>query len=159
MGNMLGVKKIGWFVLLSLFVLVACSANEKEQSVSQNDGGLQVTFTTPKKVEAGKKTEYTVHVSRNGNPVADAEVIVHLEMADMDHGLNGFRGKMTESGVYKGQAVLPMGGDWIAYVKVKRGSEKVTKRFEFKAEGGMMSPEELEKSGLHENGSLKNPDF
>jgi hypothetical protein len=153
-----------WMKILLVWCLLgmlsACSTGKKEgQDDVQRAGGWKVTFKVPDKVEAGKRLEYIVQVTKGTQPVTDAEVVVHLEMVNMDHGKNGFRGKMVEPGVYKGRAVLPMGGDWIAYVKVKKGEDALTQPFDFKAEGNMMLPEDMEKAGLSPDGSLKNPDF
>ncbi|ERI10480.1 FixH family protein [Aneurinibacillus aneurinilyticus] len=148
-------------LLLAIFMLAACSSGKGQEG--QNDGkdtsGMNVAFKAPERVEAGQKLEYSVTIEKDGQPVRDANVIVHLEMAEMDHGENGFRGKMESPGIYKGQAVLPMGGDWIAYVNVKANGVETTRQFAFKAEGDMMLPEELKKAGLNEDGSIQNPDF
>jgi hypothetical protein len=147
-------------ILLASLVLAACgSKGQEQQSDTKNEGGIDISFKAPEKTEAGKKLEYTINVMKKGQPIVEADVVVHLEMKEMDHGKNGFRARMIEPGVYKGQAVLPMGGDWVAYVNVKTAGEEVTRSFDFKAEGDMMLPEEMKKAGLNEDGSLANPDF
>jgi hypothetical protein len=150
-------KSYAVFALLFLLLgLTACSGNNEENVLP---GGLKIEFSYPDQVKSGQVTEYTVKITKDNQPLENAEVIVMLEMAEMDHGKNGFRGKMTEPGVYKGEAVLPMGGDWIAYVRVKTADIETTKDFSFKAEGNMLSTEELEKVGLDKNGAKLNPDF
>lgn len=149
------------FVFLSLLLLLlgltSCSGN-KEDNTALPDG-LKIEFSHPDSVKSGQVTEYTVKITKDNHPLENAEVVVLLEMAEMDHGKNGFRGKMTEPGVYKGEAVLPMGGEWIAYVRVKTADLETTKEFYFEAEGHMLSTEELEKVGLDKNGAKLNPDF
>ncbi|MED4730441.1 FixH family protein [Aneurinibacillus migulanus] len=147
--------------LVVILMLAACDSEkgQEEQNSGKNTADMNVSFKAPERVEAGQKLEYSVTIEKDGQPVRDADVIVHLEMADMDHGKNGFRGKMESPGIYKGQAVLPMGGDWIAYVNVKTDGIETTRQFDFKAEGDMMFPEEMKKAGLNEDGSIQNPDF
>ncbi|WP_027417806.1 FixH family protein [Aneurinibacillus terranovensis] len=155
----MGKRMVRFAVLLCIFLfgLSACSSPDtKEANVS--DGGFRIELSKPDTIKAGEKIEYTVTVSKDGVPVTNAEVIVNLEMADMDHGKNGFRAKMINH-VYKGQASLPMGGNWIAYVHVKSGGVNSTKAFPFKVTGDMLSPEELKRAGLNENGALPHPDF
>ncbi|MBN6186100.1 FixH family protein [Aneurinibacillus sp. BA2021] len=147
----------GMAMMLLMLMLTACGQNQ--QGEEKQAEGMQIAFKAPDKVTAGKKLEYSVQLMKDGQPVQGADVVVHLEMAAMDHGKNGFRAAMTEPGTYKGHAVLPMGGDWLAYVQVKAGKAEETRQFPFTAEGDMMLPEEMDKAGLHEDGSLKNPDF
>ncbi|MFT9849321.1 FixH family protein [Aneurinibacillus sp. REN35] len=148
---------MGFIALLLVFVLTACG--QEKTGEEKNATSMKVSFKAPDNIEAGKKMEYSVHIEKDGQPVKDADVVVQLEMAAMDHGKNGFRATMMEPGTYKGQAVLPMGGDWLAYVQIKAGGEDMTEQFAFKAKGDMMLPEEMDKVGLQEDGSLKNPDF
>lgn len=154
--------KIGFpvFLLLLLGVLLtSCTTGNNANGGNEETDGLQVQFVKPDEITSGQKVEYTVKLMKDNQPINNADVTVSLEMVEMDHGKNGFRGKMTEPGVYKGEAVLPMGGDWAAYVKVDAAGQKVTKSFDFKVKGIMLSPDQLNNSGLDSNGAKKNPDF
>lgn len=155
--------KIGYPVLFILLLMVgfltACSSGDKTNGDGAGADGIQVQLIKPDVIKAGQKVEYTVNLSQQNQPVKDADVTVSLEMVDMDHGKNGFRGKMSDPGVYKGVAVLPMGGNWAAYVKVNAAGKEVTKTFNFKVTGNMLSPSELNNAGLDDSGAKKNPDF
>lgn len=144
------------FLLLMIFALTACTADNGDQAAKD---GLQIEFIKPDQVTSGKLLEYTVKIKKDNQPLENAEVLVSLEMVEMDHGKNGFRGKMTEPGVYKGEAVLPMGGEWSAYVKVKSPDIETTKSFTFEADGNMLNADELQQVGLDKNGAKLNPDF
>jgi hypothetical protein len=151
-------KKPGFcpvFLLVLLLTMTACSGQEESLAAA----GIGIELKLPDHVQSGQKAEYIVNIRKGDRPVTGAQVVVNLEMAAMDHGKNGFRAIMTEPGQYKGQAVLPMGGDWIAYVKVKKDGQEQTKQFPFKASGDMLSPHEMKAKGLNEDGSLKNADF
>lgn len=154
----MGLRK-GWQIFLLILLLIGLSACSNQNSSGSTKDGLQIQFLKPDSIKSGQKVEYTVKLMEKGQPVKDAEVIVALEMVEMDHGKNGFRGIMTEPGVYKGEAVLPMGGDWSAYVKVNFNGVNTTQKFDFKVTGSMLTPEEMAKLGLDKNGAKKNPDF
>lgn len=155
--------RIGYPILflLLLFVVLttSCSSGDKDNGDSKGTDGIQVQLIKPEGIKSGQKVEYTIKLMQQNQPLKDADVTVSLEMVEMDHGKNGFRGKMTEPGVYKGEATLPMGGDWAAYVKVKVGGTEVTKTFNFTVTGDMLSPDQLNNAGLDSSGAKKNPDF
>ena len=158
-----GMQSMNWkkgfvvlFLLLFTMGLTACTG---ENGDGASKDGLQVEFIHPDQVTSGKMTEYSVKISKDNQPLENAEVVVSLEMVEMDHGKNGFLGEMTEPGVYKGEAVLPMDGEWYAYVRVKAGEIETTKSFTFEADGHMLNTDELEKVGLDKNGAKIDPNF
>ncbi|HBI04429.1 MAG TPA: hypothetical protein DDY49_10435 [Paenibacillaceae bacterium] len=144
------------FLLLFTMGLTACTGENGDQTAKD---GIQIEFNHPNQVSSGKMTEYSVKITKDNQPIENAEVVVSLEMVQMDHGKNGFLGKMTEPGVYKGEAALPMNGEWYAYVRVKAGEVETTKSFTFEADGHMLNTDELEKIGLDKSGAKIDPNF
>lgn len=132
--------KIKGLVIIFVFLMTAflggCTGSTPS---SQAEGYFQTELkpaTTP--VSTGQEVIYTVTVSHEEQPVSGAKVEVALEMKEMDHGQNQFSVQEVSPGVYKGKAILPMSGEWQAYIRVEKDGKNETLLSSFEAVGEMI---------------------
>jgi hypothetical protein len=99
----------------------------------QATGPFHVTLTmNPKQAKVGDAT-FTAKVKRNGQPVEDAKVELHLSMPTMSMPGPEEELKHTGGGTYAGKTNVGMGGYWQAEVEVEAGEAEGKAIYEFTA--------------------------
>ncbi|MGB8955259.1 MAG: FixH family protein [Tumebacillaceae bacterium] len=96
------------------------------------DPGVQVQMQTmPQAPVAHQDVELRLHVMEDGQAVENAKVTAFLEMEEMDHGENRLSLQEQSGGNYSGRTRLPMGGQWIAHVRVEQNGHTDTANLPF----------------------------
>lgn len=100
-------------------------------------GGFEVRLTTDPEATTAQSGEnrFRVQVTREGFPVTDADVSIHLTMPTMARmGSADAYAKLTpQNGAYEGTAKLHHAGGWRAHITVKSGGAKGTATYDFPA--------------------------
>ena len=112
-------------VLLGLALLSACH---------QNDGPLHMVLTvSPDHPSMTRPIGFTVHISENGQPVTNADVVGTITMKSMDMGKTELKFTSKGNGDYEASLKdMDMSGDWALAVYAARGGVHTRKAFDFK---------------------------
>ncbi|MBP1932457.1 FixH family protein [Ammoniphilus resinae] len=119
------MKKImGMILFLSLALTAGCSSTPHWEIVMKTDYTYQ------------QQLPLTIEINENSQPVEGLQVKATLEMEKMDHGEVDVTFEDQGNGQYIGQAALPMGGDWVAYIELTDGKQAMeqTQNLSFKEE-------------------------
>lgn len=99
------------FVIFGLMLVFVTGCSQEEN--------LQVTLHTPKTFTSEKSFPIQFKIADSqGNPLVGAKVSAVIEMKNMDHGTIPVSAEETGEGSYVGYVDLPMGGDWMANIRV-----------------------------------------
>lgn len=108
-------------MILCLLMTALSGCSREDGSTAAAAEALQVVVqTVPAVPKAGQQADFVVSVKERGRPVQQAGVSLYLEMQDMDHGEHVVTLRETKPGQYIGKGSFPMGGDWVAHVRVER---------------------------------------
>ncbi|GED17925.1 FixH family protein [Aneurinibacillus migulanus] len=110
---------------LFLLLLVGCTSS------TQWEAAVKV----PAVFKVGKACPIVVNITENGSPVSGLQVNVQVEMKGMDHGTIEVALEDKGKGTYEGAALLPMGGEWEAVVKMSKDRNNQEQIVQFKTEG------------------------
>lgn len=87
-------------------------------------------------IKANYPTEMRVRITdAKGQPVTGASVEYVVNMTDMDHGEHKAAARMTAPGVYEGTVNFFMVGPWALDVRVRRGTDAMSKKTLFDIKG------------------------
>ena len=87
-------------------------------------------------IKANYPTEMRVRINdAKGQPVTGASVEYVVNMTDMDHGEHKAAARMTAPGVYEGKVNFFMVGPWALDVRVRRGTDAMSKKTLFDIKG------------------------
>ena len=111
------MKKTYYFVLIMAlsFLLAGCGS-----SPSWN-----VELTSDDTYHPDQPLVFDLNVNEDGKGITGLEAVATLEMKNMDHGTLELEFKEQGEGHYTASGVLPMSGDWEAFVKVTDGQKKL----------------------------------
>lgn len=108
-------------MILCLLMTALSGCSRSDGSTAEAAEALQVVVkTVPAVPRAGQKADIVVSIMEAGRPVQQAGVSLYLEMREMDHGEHVVALRETKPGEYRGKGSFPMGGDWVAHVRVER---------------------------------------
>ncbi|WLR50352.1 FixH family protein [Bacillus tianshenii] len=117
------MKKL--FMLLSLMIIVAGCNSAPNWSAKIEQAPY---------FKDGEASQLVVSVKEEGNEVKGLEVEAVLEMTKMDHDDLKVQLKEQDAGIYIGEIVLPMAGEWEAIVTMKDGEQETETVLTFEAE-------------------------
>ncbi|WP_162805676.1 FixH family protein [Sporosarcina sp. PTS2304] len=117
------MRKISLIMTFVVFLLVGCNSSSIDIQVEQ---APIYSGETP--------SELVLKITKDEEAVDGLEVTADLEMAKMDHG--HIKVELTEqgNGMYTGEVVLPMGGEWIADVKATSNDDETEQIITFDVE-------------------------
>lgn len=109
--------------ILALFILLSISAVAAD---------WKIDYKVAKNAVANEETPITITVRDEKNkPLSGADVEAVLTMVEMDHGEFKYAAKQTKAGTYQATVKYVMGGAWQLEVRARKGSDSVTKKFQF----------------------------
>ena len=111
-------------VLTILTLLAACH---------KNDGPLHMVLTvSPDHPRMTRPITFTVHVTENGQPVTNAEVVGTITMKSMDMGKTELKFTAKGNGDYEASLKgMDMSGEWNLAVDATQGGVHTKKNFDF----------------------------
>ena len=123
-------RRIAIFATVALLALGAAGCSRADATPVAQD--LMVHFdSVPNPPVANQDVELRMHVMRGSQEVEGATVTAFVEMKEMDHGENRVTLQDLSGGVYSGHTKLPMGGEWIAHVRVEQNGKTETANVPF----------------------------
>ncbi|MFT9846793.1 FixH family protein [Aneurinibacillus sp. REN35] len=111
--------------LFMLLFLVGCTSHAQ----------WEATVKVPPSFSVGEACPIEVSITENGKPVSGLQVEAQVEMKGMDHGTIDIAFQDKGDGTYEGAALLPMGGEWEAVVKMSGDGNSQEQTVQFKIEG------------------------
>lgn len=125
------MRKLSFFVILSVFFLVAGCAKSVTQSTANGKFHVKMVFTD-KGLKTGRNEFRLKLTDSKGVSVEGAKVEVVPAMPEHHMGPM-FPPTVTEegSGTYKVVMPLMMAGHWVVHVRIVKGVEKGTATFDF----------------------------
>jgi hypothetical protein len=114
--------KKGFFIglFLMLLLLTGCGTGDN----------WKPEFTKEIYFIKGAKSAVEIKVTEEGEPVTDLSAIVSFEMTKMNHGTVNLKLKESKDGLYSGEAVFPMAGDYVATFTLKKEGYTIEKQLE-----------------------------
>lgn len=127
--------RIALLLVSAVFFTAGC-AREETNPGGQEDHFSGKLTTVPNPPSAKSPAQFTLVLKdHSGQPVSDAEVELHLEMKEMDHGRNVVKMKPdTMPGVYTGTGKFAMDRTWEVYARIQSSQEKGTLKFQIQVQ-------------------------
>ncbi|MDQ0339079.1 nitrogen fixation protein FixH [Caldalkalibacillus uzonensis] len=107
-------------LMVILMAMIGCSSGPAYEAEITAEGAVHED-----------KVVLHLTVTEGEQPVSGLDIKGILEMRRMDHGIIEVHFVETEAGTYRGEAQLPMGGEWIATLQIDNGQEHVRQIVEF----------------------------
>jgi len=104
-------KWMGMLLFFSLVLIAGCGSTPHWEITMDTDYTYQ------------GQLPLTIEINDNNQPIEGLQVKATLEMEKMDHGEVDITFDDQGNGQYVGQAALPMGGDWVAYIQLTNGKQ------------------------------------
>lgn len=102
-------------------------------SVSGFAADWKIDYKTAADAVPNEDSSITITIRDEKNkPLGGAEVEAVLTMVEMDHGEFKYAAKQIKAGVYQATVKYVMGGAWQLEVRARKGSDSVSKTFQFK---------------------------